>query len=307
MSEQRNDPKDATNSAIELLRLISGYQISQAIHVAASLGIADHLMDGPVRVEVLATATACHPRSLYRLLRALAAAGIFHEGERRDFSLTAMGRCLCSGSAMPLAPLATFIGRPYMWGAWAHLLHSIRTGENAFRHAYGASNFEYRAKLPEEEAIFDRAMTGNSVGLADAIVASFDFSQCRLVVDVGGGQGAVLAAVLAANASVQGLLFDQPYVVARAQPVLQAAGVASRLRRLVVTFFKEVPSGANTNLLKAVLHDWDDVASASILHRCRQAIDLKGKLLIVERIIGPAKRRPRGKIQRSQHASRAGW
>jgi O-methyltransferase domain/Dimerisation domain len=220
MNEQQGDPKAVTNPAIELARLIGGYQISQSIHVAASLGIADHLKDGPVWADVLARATGCHARSLYRLLRALAAAGIFHEGERQDFSLTAMGECLCSDSATPLAPLATFIGRPYMWEAWAHLSHSIRTGENAFRHAHGVSNFEYRSKLSEEEAIFDRAMTANSAGLADAIIAAFDFSQCRLVVDVGGGQGAVLAAVLAAHAELRGILFDQPHVVARAQPVL---------------------------------------------------------------------------------------
>jgi len=183
-----------------------------------------------------------------------------------------------------------------MWAAWAHLSHSIRTGENAFRHAHGVSNFEYRSKLPEEEAIFDRAMAANSAGLADAIVAAFDFSQCRLVVDVGGGQGAVLAAVLAAHAELRGILFDQPHVVARAQPVLQAAGVASRCETVGGDFFKEVPSGGNTYLLKTVLHDWDDAASALILRQCRQAIDPKGKLLIIERVIAPPNEAPEAKF-----------
>jgi hypothetical protein len=280
----------------ELLRLITGYQVSQAISVAASLGIADLLKAGPVGADALATATGSHPRALYRLLRALAAVGIFHEGTQQDFSLTAMGERLRSDAAAPVGPLAIFNGRPYMWEAWANLSHSIKTGENAFRNAHGVGNFEYRSQRPEEEAIFDQAMTGNSKGAAEVIMAACDFSRYRLIVDVGGGQGAMLAAVLAAHAGGRGILFDQPHVVARAEPVLRAAGVADRCETASGSFFDGVPGGGDAYILKAILHDWNDDASISILRRCRQAISANGKLIVIERIIAPPNEIPEGKF-----------
>jgi len=280
----------------ELMRLVTGYQVSQAIHVAANLGIADLLAAGPVGVDELAAATGSHPRSLYRLLRALAAVGIFHEGTKQDFSLTAMGERLRSDAAAPVGPTAIFIGRPYMWEAWAHLSHSIRTGENAFRDAHGVGNFEYRSLRPDEEAIFDQAMTANSMGVAGAVMAAFDFSQCRLIVDVGGGQGALLAAILAAHAGSRGILFDQPHVVARAGSVLRTAGVADRCETVSGSFFEGVPGGGDAYLLKAVLHDWSDDASISILLRCRQAIDPNGKLIVIERVIAPPNEGPEAKF-----------
>ena len=280
----------------ELMRLLTGYQVSQAISVAASLGIADFLKAGPVGADELATATGSHPRSLYRLLRALAAVGIFHEGTKQDFSLTAMGERLRSDAAAPVGPLATFIGRPYMWEAWAHLSHSIKTGENAFRNAHGVGNFEYRSQRPDEEVIFDQAMTGNSIGIAEAIMTVCDFSRYRLIVDVGGGQGAMLAAVLAAHAGIRGVLFDQPLVVARAEPVLRTAGVADRCETASGSFFDGVPSGGDAYLLKAVLHDWNDEASISILQRCREAIGANGTLIVIERIIASPNEGPDGKF-----------
>jgi hypothetical protein len=278
------------------LRLLNGYQVTQAIHVAANLGIADLLKAGPVGADDLATATGSHPRSLYRLLRALAAVGIFHEGTKQEFSLTVMGERLCSDSATPVGPLAKFIGRPYMWEAWAHLSHSIRTGENAFRHTHGVGNFEYRSQRPEEEAIFDQAMTGNSKGVAEAIMAVYDFSQYRLIVDVGGGQGAMLASILAAYGGVRGIVFDQPHVVARAETVLRTAGVADRCDAASGSFFEGVPGGGDAYLLKAVLHNWNDDASITILRRCRKVISVDGKLIVIERVVAPPNEIPDGKF-----------
>jgi len=286
----------AQEQSDELLRLITGYQVSQAISVAASLGIADLLKAGPVGSDELATATSSHPRSLYRLLRAFAAVGIFHEGTKQDFSLTTMGERLCSDAAAPVGPLAIFNGRPYMWEAWANLSHSIKTGENAFRNVHGAGNFEYRSQRPQEEAIFDQAMTSNSKGAAETIMAAWDFSQCRLIVDVGGGQGAMLAAILAAHAGGRGILFDQPHVIARAEPVLRAAGIADRCETVSGSFFDGVPGGGDAYFLKAVLHDWNDDASISILRRCRQAISANGKLIVIERVIAPPNEIPEGKF-----------
>jgi O-methyltransferase domain/Dimerisation domain len=277
----------ATNLTTELMRLVNGFRVSQAIHVAATLGIADLLKEGPRSSNDLAAATNSDPGTLYRLLRALAAAGLFHENSDRSFALTLLGECLRSDAEQPVAPYATLIGRPHQWQAWGALLHSIRTGENSYRHVHGASLWDYLAEHPEEAALFDRGMTGNSQGLTEAITAAYDFSAFGSVVDVGGGQGAVVAMILAAHRTMRGVLFDQPDVVAQAKPVLEAAGVADRCDVVGGNFFEAVPKGGDAYILKRILHDWDDVASLAILKVCRQVFRPSGKLLILERIVAP--------------------
>ncbi len=284
------------NPSIELTRLVNGYQVSQALHVVATLGIADLLRDGPRTSDDLAAAADAHPRTLYRVLRALAAVGVFREAEGRSFSLTTMGEGLRSDARDPVGPWAAFIGRPYYWQAWAHLLHSVRTGENAFRHLHGADVWEYRAQHAEEGAIFDRAMTGLSQGVAGAVVSAYDFSRFGRVVDVGGGQGALLVAILAAHPGMRGVLLDQPHVVTRAGEVLRAAGVGNRCEVVGGSFFDAVPEGGDAYLLKAILHDWDDAASIAILKACRRAMRPEAKLLVLERVVAPANEGPDAKF-----------
>src|SRR5688500_19256029 len=143
-----------------LRRLVNGYQVSQAIHVAAVLGIADRLAGGPKSSDELASATESHPDALYRLLRALAAVGVFREEPGRRFGPTPLGECLCADAPQPVGPWAAFLASPPQWQAWGALLHSVRTGENAFRYVHGAAVWAYRARHPESGALFDRAMTG---------------------------------------------------------------------------------------------------------------------------------------------------
>ncbi len=270
-----------------LLGLVNGYQVSQAIHVAATLGIADLLKSGPRSSDDLAEATGTHPRSLYRLLRALAGAGVFREDADRRFALTPLGDCLRSDAAEPIGPWAVYIGQPEHQRAWGHLLHSVRTGEDAFRHVHGMNVWEYRARSPEAGAIFDRAMTGLSRGVTQAVLRAYDFAQFASVVDVGGGQGALLAAILAKHPSVRGVLFDQPQVVAGAEQVLRAAGVAGRCQVVGGDFFDTVPDGGDAYVLKSILHDWEDEQATAILRTCRRAIGSRGKLLVIEREISP--------------------
>ncbi|WP_235885285.1 acetylserotonin O-methyltransferase [Bradyrhizobium frederickii] len=253
-----------TNAFSDLMRLINGYQISQAIHVAARLGIADHLSHGPLSSNELARLSESHPRTLYRLLRALASAGVFHEAENRTFSLTPMGECLRSDSPTPLDGWAAYVGRPYAWQAWGHLEHSVRTGENAFRHLNGQSVWAYRSTRPYENAIFNRAMTANSRGAIEAIIAACDFSRFRHVADIGGGQGQLLAGILAAHKSLRGTLFDQPHVVGNATEVLSQHRVADRCEIVGGSFFDEIPEGADAYVMRAVIHDWDDEEAISI-------------------------------------------
>ena len=276
----------SSNPAAELARLVTGYRLSQAIHVAATLGIADLIRDGAVSASDLAVATNSHAGALYRVLRALAAAGVFHENDQKQYSLTPLGQCLRSDADRSIAAYASFVGRPHQWQAWGSLLHSVRTGENAYRHVHGVDLWDYLVEHPEETVIFDRAMTVGSRGIVEAVVSAYNFSAFGHVVDIGGGQGAMIAAVLAAHANTHGILFDRPDVVARAQPVLEAAGVAGRCAVVGGSFFETIPDGGDAYLLKYILHDWDDTASLAILTACRRVFRPEGRLLIMERIVG---------------------
>ena len=167
------------------------------------------------------------------------------------------------------------------------MLHSVRTGESAFCELHGMVLWEYWAAHPEEAAVFDAAMTSLSPGVVDALVGSYDFSGTRTLADIGGGQGELLARILAAYPALRGILFDQPDVVRSAGALLERAGVADRCEVVGGSFFETVPAGADAYLLKSVIHDWDEEAAIEILRTCRAAMDEHGKLLVVERVIRP--------------------
>ena len=283
------------NAYTELMRLVNGFQVSAAISTAATLGIADLLAQGPRSSDDLASATGTHPRSLYRLMRALAAAGVFEEDDDRRFRLTAIGECLRSDAAVPASPWAEFISRPHYWNTWNHLLHSVRTGENAFRDLHGMGVWEYRNRNPEEHAPFDRAMAGLSRSVGPAVVRSYDFTRFKTIVDVGGGTGALLAGILAAHPAGRGIVYDQPHVLSEAPALLKAAGVDGRCDVVGGDFFESVPSG-DALVLKAILHDWDDPEATKILRRCRDAIAPAGTLLVLERVVAPPNQDADGKF-----------
>jgi hypothetical protein len=279
---------DELSTRDTLWRMTNGFQVSQAIHVVATLGIADLLKDGPRSADELAEATGTHASALYRILRALASVGVFAEQSDGRFGLTPLAEHLRTDVPGSLRSWAMLIGRPYYFTTWGHLLHSVRTGEPAFPHVYGMPAWEYRASHPEESALFDGAMTGLSLAEAEAVVRSYDFSEIGVLVDVGGGKGALLAAILAANPALRGILFDQPHVVADAKDLLERAGVADRCEVVDGDFFKVVPGGADAYLLKSIIHDWDDASAIEILRKCRAAMADSARLLLVERRIRPA-------------------
>jgi hypothetical protein len=275
-----------TRQAGELHRLINGYRISQAIHVAAVLGVADHMVAGPRASDEIAAAVGAHPRSLYRLLRALAAVGLFREHEHRCFSLTAVGEHLRSDAKRSLRPSAMYLGQAYRWQTWGHLLHSVKTGENAFRALHGVDPWTYRERHPEQNAIFNAAMTANSRRVDRAIVVACDFGRCGRIADIGGGQGSLLAVILGANPHARGVLFDLPHVVATAAPVLEAAGVGNRCEVIGGSMFESVPQGCAAYVMKFILHDWDDADCIRILQNCRRAMRSDARLLVIERLVG---------------------
>jgi hypothetical protein len=271
----------------QLRQLLAGFQLSQAISVAATLGIPDLLKDGTQTSDELASATESHPDALYRLLRALAAAGVLHEEEGRRFTLSELGQPLRSDAPDSLHGWAVFVGRPYYREAWSHLLHSIRTGENAFRHVHGVDVWTYRAEHPQESAIFDRAMEALTRNVVASVLEAYDFARFGTVVDVGGGNGALLAALLEAHPAMRGIVFDQPHVVAAAETVLAGRGVADRCEIVGGSFFESVPGGGDAYLLKAIVHDWEDDEAIAILKVVRRGASPGAAVLVLESELGP--------------------
>jgi hypothetical protein len=256
------------------------------LHAIVSLGVPDALAKGQRSVEDLAKETGSDAGALYRVLRALAASGVLDEQPGRVFALTPLGDGLRSDSPMSLEGWAALIGRPYHWEAWAHLVDSVRTGENAFRAVHGTDVWTYRSTRAEELAIFNRAMASLSGTAAEAVVDAYDFGRFGRIVDVGGAQGTLLAAILARNPQAQGVLFDQPNVVAGAEQLLDAAGVGARCKVVGGSFFEAVPAGADAYLLKSVLHDWTDAEATEILRTCLRTMGAGAVLLIVEPVVG---------------------
>jgi O-methyltransferase/methyltransferase family protein len=285
-------PREESPS-VRLHRLINGYQVSQAIHVAATLGIPDLLRDGPRSATELATTIAVNAPALYRLLRALAAVEVLHEDDQRRFSLTEMGVCLRSDASEPLGERAFFIGRPADWEVWGHLRYSVQSGQPAFPHLHqGQSIWEWRAGQPEDNALFNRVIAADTRLTTRALLGAYDFGQFPTLADLGGGNGAFLAALLAQYPNVRGLLYDQPHVVAGAAPVLERAGVAARCTVLGGNFFEAVPVGYAAYILKLVLNSFDDTTRRALLRQVRAVCTADTRLLVLEYVIGPPNEDP---------------
>ena len=270
----------------DMLRLIFGFRAAQAVHVAAELGIADRLASGPVEVSAVAEQVGADADALRRLLRALAAIGVFEEQSGDVFATNDRGRTLESGHPDRLRAISSNTSTPYFWDAWGRLEHSVRTGENAFQSLHGTSVWEYRATHPEAARRFDAGMVALTLRIARSLVEAYDFGGVGTLVDVGGGHGALLAAVLDTYPDMGGVLYDLPHVVETALPVLAARGLDARVRLEGGTFFDRVPSGGDCYLLKSVLHDWEDYDCVRILQACAGSMPRNAVLLIVERLLG---------------------
>jgi hypothetical protein len=266
-------------------RLIMGFRATQLVYVAAKLGIADRLADGPQDLAALAAASSAHPRALYRLLRALASLGIFAETSDGRFSLTRLAETLRRDTPGSLRDVALLYGDEWLWSAYGRMAHSVQTGRSAFEHVHGQTFYDYLHNRPETAATFDRAMTAFSAHEAAAILNAYDFSGASTLVDVGAGQGALMIAILRARPRTRAILFDQAGVVEHARAVATDAGVSGRVTIAPGDFFESVPAGGDVYVLKSVLHNWEDPDSIAILKNCRAAMSNRSRLLVVERVV----------------------
>jgi hypothetical protein len=293
--QKPNFPLPSPNYQI-LMQMINGFWVSQMIHVAAKLGIADLVADGPKYCADLAEVTGVHAPSLYRLLRALASVGVFAEDEQGRFSLTALAEPLRTGVQDSVRGWAVYIGEAQEWRPWEQLLYSVSTGETAFPHVWGMQSWEYRAQNPDANEAFNEAMTSATFRRIGPVMAAYDFSGINTIVDVGGGYGTFIATILRNNPGMHGILFDLPHVVAGATRVLQEAAVSNRCEIVGGNFMDAMPGGGDAYLLSKVIHDWNDEKAVAILKSCRQAMEANRKLLLVEAVIPPGNTPHPGKL-----------
>jgi orsellinic acid C2-O-methyltransferase len=278
-------PAPVTGVRARMQQLIYGFVFSQGMYVAARLGLADVLADGPRTTRELAAATGAHEPSLYRLLRALAFAGLVHQPAPDTFALTEQGELLRSGLVGSLRELVLLLAGPESWRAWGQLEHSVRTGDVAWQHVFGETCFDHLAREPDRQAGFNAAMAEGSRAFVPTLLAATDLAAADQVVDVGGGSGALLAGILSAHPRLAGVLLDTAPGLADAPRTLAQAGVADRCRLVAGDFFQSIPAGADAYLLKHVLHDWDDERCVGILTTCRRAMPAGAVLLVIESLM----------------------
>ena len=268
-----------------MLQMITGFWVSRAIYIAAKLGLADLVKDAPKTADELARLTGTHSPSLYRALRALASVGVFADDGQGRFGQTPLSETLRSGTPGSLRAMAIVeLGQEH-FPAWGNLMHSVKTGETAFDNLFKQSAWEYYARNPEDSSNFNDEMKGLTEMINVAALGAYDFSGVDKLVDVAGGTGGLISAILAAYPRMRGVLFDLPHVIAEAGPVLDAAGVRDRCETSAGDFFRTVPEGGSAYVMKWIIHDWDDEKSTVILKNIHRAMDEKGKLLLIEMVV----------------------
>jgi hypothetical protein len=266
-----------------LYQLAIGHYGSRAVHLAAKLRLADHLADGPLDAQQLAKATGTHAPSLHRLLRLLTTVGVLEELEGGRFAPTPLGEMLREDVPGSARALVMFFAGRFEQDGWRDLEWSVQTGRPA--HERTSPGLDWAAAIasdPEAVEFFDRAMATFAPHTAAAVAAAYDFSRFETLVDVGGGNGALLLGILRANPALRGVIFDQPHVAAHANACVRAAGLADRCAVVGGSFFEALPPSGDGYLLKHVIHDWDDDRAIAILRNVRAATPPHGKVLVVE-------------------------
>jgi hypothetical protein len=266
------------------MNFIVGKWISKPIYVAAELGIADMLVDGPKSIEEIALLSKSHAPSLYRMMRALASVGIFSEVEEKSFELTAMAKFLKSGA---MRSFALMFNSDWSDKAWCCFMHSIKTGETAFEKAHGLPVTDWLEENPHAADVFNEANAVKAVNTHRSIIDVYDFSDIDTLTDVGGGLGVLIAEILSVNPSMTGVVADLPSVICKTKEVINLRGLEDRCKAVECDFFKSIPTGSDAYLMSNILHDWSDEQCHVILKNCHGAMKSGSKLLIVEMTIPP--------------------
>ncbi len=272
-----------------MVQLLAGFQVSQALYVAAKIGVADRLIDGPLPVEQLASDLDCDPLALSRLLRTLASLGVFAETDT-GYGLTDLGATLVSGREGSMRDLALMWMETH-YEPFAGLLGTVRSGQCAATTHYGQPFFAWLADDPDQVDRFSRAMANLTDGIKAGAIASYTFPDSATIVDVGGADGALLAKVLQTTENSNGIVFDLPHVITEAAPTLKSYGLGDRLTSAGGDFFDAVPAAADVYLLSMVLHDWNDRDATRLLANIRDNAAPGAEVLAFE-LVMPAGDQP---------------
>jgi O-methyltransferase len=272
----------ASKSVLQLLRMTEGLIVHQTLNATASLGIADLLREGAKDISTIADAANVDEQALYRALRFLAGHGVFCETAPRQFANSQLSEWLRSDVPGSMRSIVIFRGSAYFLSAVASLRNAIATGKPAH------DAFERLRHDPEEARIFDDAMADISAIWAPSIASAYDFGQWGSLMDVGGGNGLLLAAILKAHPGLRGALADQQHVLARTRNGAIWPDLKDRVAFEPIDFFQSVPASCRAYLMKNVIHDWNDELALQILRHCRRAVPDDGVLLLIEYSVGPA-------------------
>jgi SAM-dependent methyltransferase len=270
---------------VQLIQMATAYWVSRALYAAARLELADRIAGGSRTVADLAAQTGAHAPSLHRLLRALAGLGIVSEDEVCGFSLTDLGQALRAGAPGAAHATVLALAGDWWWRGWEHVLHAVATGKTGMERASGTTVFEYLAREPEEASYFNDAMIGFHGAEPDAVAAAYDFSGCDTVVDIGGGTGNLLAAILERHPHVRGVLAERPHVLSEAAALVESRGLNGRIAFEPIDFFMSIPERGDVYLLSHVIHDWTEEQCLTILRNCRAVMKPDSRLLIIEMVL----------------------
>lgn len=284
------------SAAYALLDLIQGSVITQAISVAARLGIADVLGEGPLSAEEIAKRVGSHPEATFRLLRTLSGYEVFEATKDGKFGLTPRAEALRENAQDSMRGLAMLMAHPLHWEEFGNLIDSVRTGEANLPKLRGKGAYEFLMSNPEYAAAFFGGMRSMSESECDPVVAAYDFTQFKKIVDVVGGRGTLLAGILQQATAAQGVLYDSEMSTADAPSLLSEAGVADRVTIESGGHFDKLPVGADAYVLKHILHDFAEPDCVAMLKNVREAIAPGGKMLVVEYVLDSDNERHLGNI-----------
>jgi hypothetical protein len=285
---QSPQPTAPPEAALQhILQLGTGYILSGALNAVVRLRIPDRLASGPKRVDELAREAGAHEDALYRVMRALAMAGVFVETTPRSFALTPPGELLCTDRPGSAHDLIAWISDPFHLRVYAELPHALRTGETVGERVAGMPVWDYLAKDVDLGRRFNDAMSTFSAQVAPAVLKAYAFRDIGVLADVAGGHGILLASVLREYPKMRGILFDQDHVLAGHR--LKELGVEERVQAVPGDFFKSVPAGADAYIMKHIIHDWDDERATRILRNVGTALHGRagGRVILIESVVRP--------------------
>lgn len=286
-----NIQSEGESSSSVLLEMMYGFTISQALFVAAKLGIADILSDCSKTADELAKAAGVNSHGIYHLMRMLVSVGVFSVEDNEKFCLNSLGKHLLTGTSDSLRGTVMAVGDE-IYQAWGNLLYGIKTGETAFNHTFNRDFFSYFKQNSEASVNFNEWMKETTREWLLPVLEAYDFSEVKTLVDVGGGIGTLTAVILNANPKMQAILFDREDVVVDAQRVLEGAGVADRCQIVGGNFFDAVLPDGDLYLISRVLLNWDDTDAIKILTNCYQAMTVKDRLVVVDFMLPKGKMSP---------------